>query len=122
MSNVMVGVCPYCGIKFVKTANRQAYCSDECRNKARAEQNRRKSNKYYRKKHTKSLDLVCFDKDNEEYLRRLNDVFNDMLIMINRGELEKEQTNNFINGMKNDLNGIILIAYKYIKDNKRSVL
>jgi len=47
--DVNVGVCSWCGCKFVKSNNRESYCSDYCRDNARAEQSRLKSNKWYHK-------------------------------------------------------------------------
>ena len=50
--DVNVGVCGWCGCKFVKVSNGSKYCCSKCRNEARREQSRLKSNKWYhRHKH-----------------------------------------------------------------------
>ena len=47
--DVAIGVCKWCGCKFVKSSHRSVYCSDECRDDARAEQSRIKSHRWYHK-------------------------------------------------------------------------
>lgn len=41
--------CAYCGKEYIKTHNRQMYCSDECRKNSRQEKRRIYDSKYYYK-------------------------------------------------------------------------
>lgn len=43
----MIKQCVICGNEFKAEFHQTKYCSDECRNKVRAEQNRKNSKKYY---------------------------------------------------------------------------
>ena len=50
--NVRISKCGWCGEAFIKTANRENYCSDKCREDARSQQSRNKSHRWYhRHKH-----------------------------------------------------------------------
>lgn len=66
------------------------------------------------------LELYVFNENNIEYFRRLNDVWNDMEIMIQRGELDEEKTHNFISGVCDDINNCILLCNWYMRENRRN--
>lgn len=48
-SKVRKSKCGWCGREYVKTANKQKYCSPQCRKDARSHQSRMKSHRYYHK-------------------------------------------------------------------------
>lgn len=49
---VNLSICGWCGKQYTKTANKQKYCSDYCRESARSHQSRMKSHRWYhRHKH-----------------------------------------------------------------------
>ena len=50
--NKRISKCGWCGEQYIKTANKQKYCSSYCRDSARSHQSRMKSHKWYhRHKH-----------------------------------------------------------------------
>lgn len=53
--NIRKSKCGWCGQYYVKTANKQKYCSNECRKNAIQEQSRRKSHRWYHR-HKHELD------------------------------------------------------------------
>lgn len=44
-----ISTCGWCGRQYIKYANKQKYCSDECRDSARSHQSRMKSHRWYHK-------------------------------------------------------------------------
>lgn len=56
---------------------------------------------------TEKLKLVCFNTEASKRIQLLNDIFNDLTVMIARGELDKESTSRFIEDLLYELDATI---------------
>ena len=59
MTNKTKAICKECHEEFTKKHNREVYCCDTCRSKARREQNRRNRRNYYHRWKNILKELPC---------------------------------------------------------------
>ena len=67
---------------------------------------------------TKKIELFVFDEENVEILRRINDMLNDIDVMMNRGELNREVTSKFIQYLRDDFDTRVSLGYFYMNEHK----